>query len=175
MPSKLWWLQGYKYIMRCLVFILIILINGIGGFFNSGYSQELDRSKFQPSSLVSRETAEKQLNRIYQLAGKLRTFHCGCVFDKIKQVFPNICASDNKVILEINSLGDLNTISKYKNILSDYYNKSSVLVCCCIIIIWHKQHVSEINVELQNSVSWCAILSGKFKVILQLTLRWCWK
>ncbi len=85
--------------MRCLVFLLIILINGIGGFFTSSYLQELDRSKFQSSSLVSRKIAEKQLNKIYQLAGKLRTFHCGCVFDKIKQVFPNICESDSKVTL----------------------------------------------------------------------------
>ena len=84
--------------MRCLVFFL--LINGIGGFFNTGYSQELDRSKFQKSSLVSREIAEKQLNRIYQLVGKLQTFHCGCNFDKIKQVFPNICASNSKVTLD---------------------------------------------------------------------------
>jgi len=30
---------------------------------------------------------------------------------------------DNKIYLQLNSLGDLNTISKYKNILSDYYNK----------------------------------------------------
>ena len=83
--------------MRCLVFLLMILINGIVGFFSTGYSQELDRSKFQKSSLVSREIAEKQLNRVYQLAGKLQTFHCGCSFDKIKQVFPNICLGDIKV------------------------------------------------------------------------------
>ena len=30
---------------------------------------------------------------------------------------------NNKINLQLNSLGDLNTISKYKNILSDYYNK----------------------------------------------------
>ena len=86
--------------MRCLVFLLMILINGIVGFFSTGYSQELDRSKFKKSSLVSRETAEKQLNRVYQLVGKLQTFHCGCNFDKIKQVFPNICASKSKNTLD---------------------------------------------------------------------------
>lgn len=30
---------------------------------------------------------------------------------------------NNKVNLNVNSLGDLNTLSKYKNVLSDYYNK----------------------------------------------------
>lgn len=78
--------------------IFCVLIFGVVNIPFSGYSQELDRREFHPASLVSRETAEKELNRIYQRAGKLRTFHCGCVFDKIKQVSPNICergAKDN--------------------------------------------------------------------------------
>ena len=50
--------------------------------------------------MVSREIAENQLNKIYQLVGKLQTLHCSCNFDKIKQVFPNICASNSKVTLE---------------------------------------------------------------------------
>ena len=77
--------------------ILFILVFGNLTISAQGHSQELDRREFQPSSLVSRETAEKQLNRIYQLAGKLRTFHCGCVFDKIKQVSPHICERGNKI------------------------------------------------------------------------------
>lgn len=81
-------------------FFLYVLILGIFTIPTFGHSQELDRSEFLTSSLVSRETAEKQLNRIYQLAGKLRTFHCGCVFDKIKQVSPNICERGNKTASE---------------------------------------------------------------------------
>lgn len=82
--------------MKIILFFLIFFATGFSGFFDLGYSQELDRSEFLASSLVSRETAEKQLNRIYKLAGKFSTFHCGCVFDKIKQVFPNICERGNK-------------------------------------------------------------------------------
>ncbi len=81
--------------MRISICLLIFFATGFSGNFDLGHSQELDRSEFLPSSLVSRETAEKQLNRIYQLAGKLQTFHCGCVFDKIKQVSPNICEGGN--------------------------------------------------------------------------------
>ena len=73
------------------ILLIIILVNSIGVFQDFGYSQELDRSEFLPSSLVSREIAEKQLNRIYKLAGKFETLHCGCTFDKIKQVSTDIC------------------------------------------------------------------------------------
>ena len=59
----------------------------------SGMSQQLNLDKFQPSSLVSSEIAYKQLKKIYlTTSGNRRTFHCGCVFDKLKQVFPNLCS-----------------------------------------------------------------------------------
>lgn len=90
--------------MPLIFFFIIISISVVGSFPSISFSQELDRSEFLPSSLVSRETAEKQLNRIYQLAGKLRTFHCGCVFDKIQQVSPNICErGSNAISKNINS------------------------------------------------------------------------
>ncbi|MEC7785647.1 MAG: endonuclease [Nitrospinota bacterium] len=138
--------------MRCLVFLLIILINGIGGFFNSGYSQELDRSKFQPSSLVSRETAEKQLNRIYQLAGKLRTFHCGCVFDKIKQVFPNICANDSKVTLEKKTSRTLEWVS-----MMPIHIFGEPLRC------WTKNLCARSNGLKAKGAQCCSEVSPKFK------------
>tara|TARA_Y100001936_G_scaffold31362_1_gene29378 strand:+ start:3023 stop:3778 length:756 start_codon:yes stop_codon:yes gene_type:complete len=82
------------------VLLIIILVNSIGVFQGFGYSQELDRSEFLPSSLVSREIAEKQLNRIYKLAGKFETLHCGCTFDKIKQVSTNLCKRGSKKLLK---------------------------------------------------------------------------
>ena len=81
-------------------FFIIILVNSIGAFQGFGYSQELDRSEFLHSSLVSREIAEKQLNRIYKLAGKFETLHCGCTFDKIKQVSTNLCKRGGKNLLK---------------------------------------------------------------------------
>ncbi len=55
-------------------------------------AQPIDPRLFQPSALVSFETAKDQLKRIYLERGRLRTLHCGCYFDKLKQVFPGICA-----------------------------------------------------------------------------------
>ena len=83
-----------------LFFSIIILVNSIGVFQRYGYSQALDRSEFLSSSLVSREIAEKQLHRVYKLAGKFQTLHCGCVFDKIKQVSTNICERRSKNLLK---------------------------------------------------------------------------
>ena len=82
------------------VLLIIILVNSIGVFQGFGYSQELDRSEFLPSSLVSREIAEKQLNRVYKLAGKFETLHCGCTFDKIKQISTNLCKRGSKKLLK---------------------------------------------------------------------------
>ncbi len=83
-----------------LFFSIITLVNSIAVFEGYGYSQELDRSKFFSSTLISREIAEKQLNRIYKLAGKFQTLHCGCTFDKIKQVSTSLCERGGKNVLE---------------------------------------------------------------------------
>ena len=82
------------------VLLIIILVNSLGVFQGFAYSQELDRSEFLPSSLVSRKIAEKRLNRIYKLAGKFETLHCGCTFDKIKQVSTNLCKRGSKNLLK---------------------------------------------------------------------------
>ena len=54
------------------ILLIIILVNSIGVFQGFGYSQELDRSEFLPSSLVSREIAQKQLNKINNIPGKFK-------------------------------------------------------------------------------------------------------
>ena len=94
-----------------LFFSIITLVNGISVFQSYGYSQELDRGEFLSSSLVSREIAEKQLNMVYKLAGKFQTFHCGCTFDKIKQVSTNICERGSKKVLKDKNSRTLEWIS----------------------------------------------------------------
>jgi deoxyribonuclease I len=56
-----------------------------------GISQEITSDRFPPSTLVSSEIARKEIQKIYKTSGQQRTFHCGCVFDKLKQVYPNLC------------------------------------------------------------------------------------
>ena len=54
-------------------------------------SQELDRSLFKSSNMVSLEIAKKEMKLVYLESGETKTLYCGCFFDKQKQVYPNIC------------------------------------------------------------------------------------
>ena len=54
-------------------------------------SQELDRSLFKSSNMVSLEVAKKEMKLVYLESGETKTDHCGCFFDKQKQVYPIIC------------------------------------------------------------------------------------
>ena len=71
--------------------IFIFLMIGIWVIPLPGMSQEITSDGFPPSTLVSSEIARKQIQKIYMTSGQQRTFHCGCVFDKLKQVYPNLC------------------------------------------------------------------------------------
>jgi deoxyribonuclease I len=73
--------------IKVLAIIFLALVDL--GFPLPGVSQEI--TQFPPSTLVSSETARKQIQKIYMTSGKNRTLHCGCVFDKLKQVFPHLC------------------------------------------------------------------------------------
>jgi len=68
-----------------LIFVLFML------FPISAESQELDRSLFKASNMVSLETAKKEMKQVYLESGQTKTLHCGCFFDKQKRVYPNIC------------------------------------------------------------------------------------
>ncbi|MBC8283292.1 MAG: endonuclease [Nitrospinae bacterium] len=131
---------------------LYVLIFGMFNISIPGHSQELDRSEFQRSSLVSREIAEEQLNRIYQLAGKLRTFHCGCVFDKIKQVSTNICEKRDPSPSQTLKTRTLEWVSMMP---AHVYGKS--LKC------WDKDSCSRPYGDLVKGPQCCSEVSPKFK------------
>lgn len=80
-----------KYI-RVKTIVVNLIIFGIFGTSASGMAQQLNTDQFQPSTMISGEIARKQLQKIYLSSGKRRTFHCGCVFDKLNQVFPHLCS-----------------------------------------------------------------------------------
>ena len=71
--------------LTILIFIFSML------FPISAELQELDRSLFKASNMVSFETAKKEMKQVYLESGQTKTLHCGCFFDKQKQVYPNIC------------------------------------------------------------------------------------
>ena len=60
-------------------------------FLMSAESQALDRGMFKSSSMVSLATAKKEMKQVYLDSGQTKTLHCGCFFDKQKQVYPNLC------------------------------------------------------------------------------------
>jgi len=60
-------------------------------FVVSATSQELDKSLFKASSMVSLEIAKKEIKQVYLESSQTKTLYCGCFFDKQKQVYPNIC------------------------------------------------------------------------------------
>ncbi len=78
--------------MRIKSIVINCLVFGVLGTPILAIAQLLNADHFQSSSLVSSEIAHKQLKKIYLTSGNRRTFHCGCMFDKLKQVFPNLCS-----------------------------------------------------------------------------------
>lgn len=88
--------------MQIKSIVIFCLVLGALGIPICGMGQQLNTDHFLPSSMVSSEIAYKQLQKIYLTSGKHRTFHCGCVFDKLKQVFPNLC-SDGPVAGKVES------------------------------------------------------------------------
>ncbi len=118
----------------------------------SGMSQQLDPDLFQPSSLVSRETAEKQLSKIYHTSGKFRTLHCGCVFDKLKQVFPNICEQGPKPVSQ-----------DVKPINLEWVNMMPAHVFGKFLKCWNKPLCSRRGGNKVSGQQCCSEVSPKFK------------
>lgn len=112
--------------------------------------QELSHDLFQPSTLVSSEIARKQLQKIYLTSGNRRTFHCGCVFDKLKQVFPNIC-SDGPV----SGKGKPHKLIWVSLMPPRIFSKS--LKC------WNKIQCTRPDGEKVNKTQCCSEVSPKFK------------
>ena len=84
---------GTRYI-RVKTMITNLLIIGIFGTPVLGMAQRLNSDLFQPSTMISSEIARKELQKIYLNSRSRRTLYCGCVFDKLNQVFPNLCSNE---------------------------------------------------------------------------------
>jgi len=92
------------YILNIIIFSFTFFISIV----ICAQSQELDRSMFKSSSMVSLEIAKKEIKQVYLDSGQTKTLHCGCFFDKQKQVYPNSCditpskhpINDKKIILK---------------------------------------------------------------------------
>ena len=92
------------YILNIIIFSFTFFIS----IAICAQSQELERDMFKRSSMVSLEIAKKEIKQVYLDSGQTKTLHCGCFFDKQKQVYPNSCditpskhpINDKKIILK---------------------------------------------------------------------------
>ena len=134
-------IKFYKFIC----FFLIIL-----GCPNAVMGQQLNTDLFQSSSMVSREIAQKQLQKIYLTSGKRHTFHCSCVFDKLKQVYPGLC-SDGKVS------------EKVKPQKLTWVSLMSPNVFAKSLKCWNKNQCVRSDRKNVNGSQCCSEVSPKFK------------
>jgi len=74
-------------IPRITVFLILVLLYHCP----PARSQEVDPELFQSSRIISVEISRKLLKKVYSDGGYPKTLHCGCVFDKIQQVYPANC------------------------------------------------------------------------------------
>jgi PAS domain S-box-containing protein len=120
----------------------------------NGVSQELTPNMFPSSTLVSSEIARKQIQKIYMASGKRRTFHCGCIFDKLKQVFPNICENSSSPVLKKSTPKKLAWLS-----LMPPSTFGESLKC------WNKTLCAHSKGENVKGAQCCSEISPKFKIM----------
>ena len=140
--------------MRIKLVTLICLVLGIWGFPFPGISQELTSDLFHPPTLVSSEIARKQIQKIYMTSGKQHTFHCSCVFDKLKQVFPNLCEDSSRPVF---GKGDPQKLVWVSLVPPKVFAKS--LRC------WEKALCGRPNGEKVKGAQCCSEISPKFKTM----------
>lgn len=138
--------------IKSIIFTFLILF--ICGVPIPGSSQELTADLFQPSSLVSREIAQKQIKKIYLTSGKRRTFHCGCVFDKLKQVFPDLCGGNYRPERD-----------KREPIELEWHSLMPASVFAKTLSCWRKPLCDRPNGKKVKGTQCCSEVSPKFKTM----------
>ena len=86
--------SSMRHLLRSVTSITVILLYHPV----QAIPQALDAGLFVPSRTISFEIAKKQLKKIYLQGNHPRTLHCGCFFDKIQQVYPEICEHGPKAV-----------------------------------------------------------------------------
>ncbi len=134
--------------------IIIYLFLGVLWHPSHGLSQEIPSDLFTPSTLVSSEIAHQQIQKIYMRSVRHRTLHCGCVFDKLKQVFPNLCEANSE---PPPSKGDPEQLVWLPLMPPESFGKS--LKC------WNKPVCTRSDGENFKGTQCCSQISPKFKTM----------
>jgi deoxyribonuclease-1 len=115
-------------------------------------AQEADERMFRPSQMISFELSKKELKKIYWQDGQKRTFHCGCLFDKIQQLAPQVClhgTKDGTRIRERKFLGWVHAVP--------VATFAKPLKC------WNEALCRKGRIQKKNGARCCNVLSQKFK------------
>ena len=115
-------------------------------------AQEAIEGWFKPSQMISVELSKKELKKIYREGGHNRTLHCGCFFDKIQQVAPQICVHGRKGgnrVRERKILGWLHAVP--------------VAVFAKPLKCWNEALCRQGRKQGDNGARCCNVLSQKFK------------
>ena len=137
--------------MQTLRLIVLILISAIL-FSISAESQQLDRRLFKASNMISLEIAKKEMKQVYLESGQTKTLHCGCFFDKQKQVYPNIC----------DLVSEKRRIKREKKILK-WVHAMPRSFFAASMICWSKLICTRLDKSMFKGADCCSNLSPKFK------------
>ncbi len=132
---------------RILAFLTIALV------YHSSpvLSQEVDRGLFQPSSIISVEIAKKELKKIYLDGGHPKTLHCGCVFDKIQQVYSGNCDQG------------LRSTGKQERKLLGWMHAVPPSAFANSLKCWNEPICRQADGTAYQGAGCCAVMSHKFK------------
>ncbi len=136
------------YILNIIIFSFTFFISIV----ISAQSQELDRSMFKNSSMVSLEIAKKEIKQVYLDSGQTKTLHCGCFFDKQKQVYPNSCDTTPKK----NPIND-------KKINLKWVHAMPLWAFAGSMNCWNKLICTKLDGSMFKGANCCGTISPKFK------------
>jgi len=136
------------YILKIIIFSFTFFISIV----ICAQSQELDRSMFKSSSMVSLEVAKKEIKQVYLDSGQTKTLHCGCFFDKQKQVYPNSCDVTSS---KLSTNG--------KKIILRWVHAMPLFAFAGSMNCWNQLICSKSDGSMFKGANCCGAISPKFK------------
>ncbi len=130
-----------------VVTCLILLYHSV----EAGAQEAFERA-FKPSQMISFELSKKELKKIYWQNGQNKTLHCGCLFDRIQQLAPQVCAHGTKGQTPVTE----------RKIL-DWVHAVPVTTFAKPLKCWDEALCQGGRLEGENGSRCCNVLSQKFK------------
>ncbi|VAX27046.1 hypothetical protein MNBD_NITROSPINAE05-1276, partial [hydrothermal vent metagenome] len=137
-----------EILRRIAVIICIVSLYHPG----QGDAQEAEERMFRPSQMISFELSKAELKNIYWQDDQKRTFHCGCLFDKIQQLAPQVCLHGTQAGIRVEERKFLGWI-----------HAVPVAVFAKPLKCWNEALCRKGRIQKKNGARCCNVLSQKFK------------